>query len=251
MKKNVALLAFLVLGILAVGLPSCGGGGGGNPGGPNPTPSTTLGTTTTTTQPPAAGDPTIVVSYSKVVGKQPVDVSFSACNSRDGSGGTSLRYLADFADGNGLNPVSGCGFSHRFGSNGVTVYATNVCVENLSGGGNRKCRTQSIKSYVDVSISVAKTGCQKTVVASANLQLGHDSADVVAMTQVDRVQFEAFNGAGTKIGTQEGSKASNTEWRSGTWNVNDDTKLRVKATVFSNGVAGNDTPEGDRPACGS
>ncbi len=243
MRRDLAWLA-----VLLVGLPSCGGGGGGTTG-PNPPPTTTLAPPPTTTLPPA-GSPSLKISLSKSAGKQPVDVNFSLCDSRDGAGGQGLRYFADLGDGNGLQPTSGCGFSHRFGSDGVTVYRLNLCVENASGGPARQCAERTVKAYVDVSISVSKnTGCDATVVAAADLKLGHNSADVSASAQVDRVMFEAFNAAGSKIAERDGTKQSNTEWRSGTWNVNDTTKLRVKATVFSNGVRGDDIPEADRPGC--
>lgn len=233
--------------VMLAALPSCGGGGGGTTG-PNPPPTTQPTTPTTTTQ-PSAGDPVLRISVSKAAGKQPLEVNFSTCESRDAAGGNNLRFLVDFADGAGLRETN-CGFSHRFGSDGVTVYRVNFCAENKSGSPNRKCEERTIKTFVDVAISVDKnTGCAATVIARANLALGNNSADFTAASQVDRVMFEAFNGAGSKIGERDGAKQSNTEWRSGTWNVNSTEKLRVKATVFSRGVKGDDVPEADRPGC--
>jgi hypothetical protein len=242
MRNDLALLV-----ALAVVFPSCGGGGGGTTG-PNPPPTTTLTPTTTTTL-PSAGDPVLRISVSKAAGKQPLAVNFSTCDSRDATGGNNLRYFVDFADGAGLRATN-CGFSHTFGSDGVTVYHVNFCAENTSGSPNRKCEERQIKTYVDVAISVDKnTGCASTVIASANLALGHNSFDVAAASQVDRVMFEAFSVAGNKLGDRDGQKQSNTEWRSGTWNVNNTEKVRVKATVFSKGVRGDDIPEADRPGC--
>ena len=245
MRRDLALLV-----VLLAGLPSCGGGGGGTTG-PNPPPTTTLAPPPTTTLSPA-GDPVLRLTVSKSAGRQPLDVNFSACDSRDGAGGTSLRYFVDYANGDGLVQASGCGFAHRFGSDGVTVYRVNVCIENASGSGARKCEERQVKTYVDVSVAVNKTtGCAATVIASANLQLGHNSAEASASSQVDRVQFEAFNAAGNRIAERDGSRKNSSTWDSGTWNVNDTTKLRVKATVFSKGVRGDDIPEDTRPECGA
>lgn len=242
MRKDLAVLAFL-----ALAFPSCGGGGGTT--GPNPQPTPTPVATPTPTPQPSAGDPVLRISVSKAAGKQPLEVNFSTCESRDASGGNNLRFLVDFADGAGLRDTN-CGFSHRFGSDGVTVYRVNFCAENASGSPNRKCEERTIKTFVDVSINVDRnTGCAATVIAAANLALGRNSADVSASSQVDRVMFEAFSVAGTKLDDREGVRQSNTEWRSGTWNVNSTEKVRVKATVFSNGVRGDDIPEAERPGC--
>jgi hypothetical protein len=246
MKPAVAM----TLGVLALTLPGCGGSA---PGTPDPAPPTTAATAPPpTTTLATAGDPELKLTVTTRAGMQPLDVNFSACGSRDGTGGTDLRYLVDYDDGKGLREAQGCGFSHRFGSDGVTIYETNICVENKSGAGTRKCADPPviIKTYVDVSVAVNKnTGCAGTVVASARLKLGHNSVDASASSQVDRVEFEAFNAAGRSIASRNGQQRNPTEWLSGTWNVNDTTKLRVRATVFSRNVRGDDIPEDTRPEC--
>jgi hypothetical protein len=238
--RAVALLAALIFV-----LPSCGGG--------STTPPSTLPPVTTTTTPASVADPSFKVSTDRKAGVSPLSVGFDLCASRDGSGGTALTYLADF-EGEGLTLQGGCGFNHVYRSNGVTVRDSQLCVKDA--GGRSACGTVKIKSYVAVDISVNKTtGCDATIIASARLL----TSSVQSLTagggartlgDVDRVQFEAFNAAGQSLDKREGTKQGN-QWVTGTWKVNDTTKLRVKATVFSAGVAGDDTPEGDRPACGS
>lgn len=78
------------------------------------------------------------------------------------------------------------------------------------------------------------TGCAGVIDATALLNLT-SSSEVSASTVVDKVEFEAFNAAGRSLGTRSGQQQNPKQWMSGTWDENDTTKLRVKATVFSRG----------------
>ena len=110
---------------------------------------------------------------------------------------------------------------------------------------------KAIKSYVDVAISVDKTtGCAGTVLATAQL-LKSATQGLSALADVDRVEFQAFDVGGQSIGKREGTKAGSEKWTSGPWDVKNTTKLRVRATVYAQGVAGDNTPEDTRPECGS
>jgi hypothetical protein len=241
-----ACVAGLTIAALAISIPSCGGGGG--PSTPNGPPATTAppATTTPPTTLPAGGGPTLDARLSTKAGKQPLQVSFDLSRSRDGGGGTSLRYLADFEGDTVMEAQPGPHFTHSYKSDGVTVRHTILCVED--GAGRRDCATESIKTYVDVDLSVKQnTGCQGTIDATAVLKL--NGFDVRAAGEVDHVEFEAFDATGRRIGTRDGQKQNPKQWMSGTWNVNDTTKLRVKATVFSNGIRGDDIPEDNRPPC--
>jgi hypothetical protein len=245
-KRGLAALAALVLA-----LPCCGGGGGGGPNGPTGTGggTTTTTTTTTTTLPPAGAEPTLRISENTRAGKSPLSVRFDLCGSRDGNGGTSLTYLADF-EGRGFNVQGSCAFSHTYTSNGVSVDNTQLCVRDSAD--RSVCDTRRIKSYVDVDVRAdPTTGCAGTIIATARLASGNFNG-VRAMAEVDRVEFEAFNGAGQRVAPpRNGQKQNATQWTTGTWNVNDTTKLRVLATIFAGTVRGDDTPEDTRPACGS
>jgi hypothetical protein len=175
----------------------------------------------------------------------PLKVSFDLSRSHDAGGGTNLRYFANF-EGDGLDAQSGPHVTHTYKSDGVTVRDTELCVEDTAG--RRACRTERIKSYVDVDLTVKQdTGCQGTIDATAVLKI--NGFDVRAAAEVDHVEFEAFDGTGRRIATRDGQKQNPKQWKSGTWNVNDTTKLRVKATVFSNGIRGDDIPEDNRPPC--
>ncbi len=230
--------------LFALLLPSCGGG--------SVTPPSTLppATTPPTTQPPATtADPTIKASADRRAGMSPLSVGFDLCASRDANGGTNLTYQADF-EGEGLTNLSGCGFNHVYKTSGVNVVDTKLCVKD--SGGRSACTTITIKSYVGVDLSVTdNTGCQGTVIATAQLRTGsfQSAGGFRILGDVDRVQFEAFNVGGDSLGKKDGSQASTGRWVTGTWNVKDTQKVRVRATVFSKGVAGDDTPEGTRPGC--
>ncbi len=234
----------LAAALVVLALPSCGSGGG-----PNPPSTLPPATTPPTTQAPSGSGPTLSFTVDKRAGKSPLTVGFDLCASRDGNGGTSLTYLADFEEAGSLVAQGGCGFTHVYKSNGVTVRETKLAVRDSAG--RQADGTTLIKSYVDVSITVDKTtGCNKTVIATAQL-LKTASRGVRALADVDRVQFEAFNAAGQSVAKRDGTKQSGDKWSTGTWNVNDSTKLRVRATVYAGSVAGDDTPEDTRPACGS
>lgn len=241
-----ACLAGLTLAALVLSLPSCGGSAGpGAPTGGAPATTAPPATTPPSTTLPAGGGPTLDARLSTRAGKEPLDVAFDLSRSRDGSGGTSLSYLADF-EGDGLVVQPGARFTHTYKTDGVTVRDTQLCVEDAAR--RRACGIERVKSYVDVDITVKKnTGCQGTVDATAVLLL--NGLQVSASSAVDKVEFEAFNAAGRSLGTRAGQKRDPKQWMSGTWNLNDTTKLRVKATVFSNGVRGDDVPEDTRPAC--
>jgi hypothetical protein len=246
-------VSIFAIAMLVHALPSCGGGGGG-PSSPSGPPATTPPATTppATTLPPAAGGPTLSYRISSKAGKEPLNVAFDLSGSRDGSGGTALTYLADF-EGNGFETKPGPNFAHTYNSDGVTVRSTQICVEDSAG--RRVCATEFIKSFVDVGITVKQnTGCAGTIDATADLKLNgfagvYGFGDVSASTVVDKVEFEAFNAAGRSLGTRGGSQQNPKQWMSGLWDVKDTTKLRVKATVFSRGVRGDDVPETTRPPC--
>jgi hypothetical protein len=224
-------------------LAACGGGGTG------PTPPPTNNTpppTVTATPPPVGVKPTVKIVTDTRAGRSPLRVSFSLCDSRDGSGGTALDYLASF-DGEPLLRLGGCGFSHEYRSTGVTVFDTQLCVQDRAG--QQTCETTTIKTYIGLDIRVDKTGCAGTVVAVASESTA-GFAGVHRMASLDRVEFEAFTATGQSLGKRDGTKQGS-DWSTGTWNVNNTTKLRVIATGFARNTRGDDVPEADRPACGS
>lgn len=234
-----------LLAILLVG--GCGGGGsaGGGSTGPTGGVAPTPPPSTPSAAPTSGSGPTIAIDTSTRAGRAPLEVSFGLCGSRDGSGGQALTYLADF-EGEGLTPQSGCGFSHRYTSNGVSVWDSRLCVRDSAG--RDSCESITIKAYIGFQMSVDQTtGCQSTVIATAT-ELRSAANGLHALAELDKVVFEAFTVTGRSLGSRDGTR-SGQNWRSGTWNVNSQEKLRVIATGFARGVAGDDVPEGERPAC--
>ena len=234
-----------VAALIVLALPSCGGGGGSGGGGAVSGPATTPPTTTTTTTIPAGGKPTLKFTLNRYSGKSPVTIAFDLCDSVDSSGGKNLTYLADFDEGQGLTDQGSCQFQHRYRSGGVTVFDAKVAVRGV--GGQQDEEVLRIKAYVDVSISVAASPCNK-ISATADL-VSSSSTGVRAMADVDRVEFEAFDAAGRSVSKKDGSRQSSSRWVSGDWSTTVATKLRVTATVFAQGVAGDDQPEQPRPGC--
>jgi hypothetical protein len=235
-----------VAALIVSALPSCGGGGGGGGGGPVAGPATLPPTTTTTTTIPAGGKPNLKFTLNRYSGKSPVTIAFDLCESTDSSGGKNLTYLADFDEGQGLTDQGSCQFQHRYRSGGVTVFDAKVAVRGA--GGQQSEEVLKIKTYVDVSISVASTPCNK-ISATADLVSSSSTGGVRAMAEVDRVEFEAFDAGGRSVSKKNGSQQSSSRWVSGDWNTTVTNKLRVTATVFAQGVAGDDQPEQPRPGC--
>ena len=234
-----------VAALIVSALPSCGGGGGSG-GGAVAGPATPAPPTTTTTTIPTGGQPTLKFTLNRYSGKSPVTIAFDLCESTDSSGGKNLTYLADFDEGQGLTDQGSCQFQHRYRSGGVTVFDAKVAVRGV--GGQQAEEVLRIKTYVDVSISVASTPCNK-ISATADLVSSSSTGGVRAMAEVDRVEFEAFDAAGRSVSKKNGSQQSSSRWVSGDWSTTVATKLRVTATVFAQGVAGDDQPEQPRPGC--
>jgi len=239
--KIGAWVAGLSAMALAIALPSCGGGGGG-PSGPSGPPVTTAPSTPTTTTPPAGSGPTIKVSVDKVKGKEPLKVSFDL----SGSTGTNLSYWADF-EGDGLQQTSGAHFTHTYSTDGVTIRHTRLEVHDDAGRTDDK--TVDIKVWVDSKVEVKKnTGCQGTIDATAILNI--NGLGVRAAGEVDKVVFKAFTASGnTPLGQRPGDRVNPKQWKSGVWNVNNTTKLRVIAIVSSSGIESEDLPDDTRPEC--
>jgi hypothetical protein len=231
--------------LIVFALPSCGGGGGSGGGGAVAGPAPPPPTTTTTTTVPSGGKPTLKFTLNRYSGKSPVTIAFNLCESLDSSGGKNLTYLADFDEGQGLTDQGSCEFQHRYRSGGVTVFDAKVAVRGV--GGQQAEEVLRIKTYVDVSISVAASPCNK-ISATADL-VSSSSTGVRAMAEVDRVEFEAFDAGGRSVSKKNGSQQSSSRWVSGDWNTTVTNKLRVTATVFAQGVAGDDQPEQPRPGC--
>jgi hypothetical protein len=238
----MAISAAALAGLFA--LPSCGGG--------SPTPTQPVATMPPpTTQPPVAGvAPKLAwdASPDPLAGLAPLRIDFDLCKSADGSGGTKLTYLASF-QGEDLADQGGCRFSHTYPSNGVTQHHTQLCVRNAAA--LEDCaKDVKVKAYVGVDIRVNQTtGCDGTIIANAKLLMSGFSG-LTALAMVDRVQFEAFDAAGRSLDKRNGQQQDATNWTTGTWKVNNQAKLRVKATVFAGDLAG-DNSQQDRPACGS
>src|SRR6185503_18555258 len=203
-------------------LPSCGGGGGSGGGGAVAGPATPPPPTTTTTTIPVGGQPTLKFTLNRYSGKSPVTIAFDLCESTDSSGGKNLTYLADFDEGQGLTDQGGCQFQHRYRSGGVTVFDAKVAVRGV--GGRQAEEVLRIKTYVDVSISVASTPCNK-ISATADLVSSSSTGGVRAMAEVDRVEFEAFDAGGRSVSKKNGSQQSSSRWVSGDWNTTVTSKL--------------------------
>ncbi len=235
----------LVVALLMAAVPSCGGGGGngGGGGGPDPVPSPTP--PPTTTLPPSGGKPTLKFSVNRLAGKSPLRPTFDLCQSVDASGGKALTYLASF-EGEGLTDQGSCQFTtHVYRCPGVCLYDTRLAVR--AAGGQQDEATVTLKAYVDVSVTVNPTSCDK-ISAIADL-VSASSFDLRALADVDRVEFEALDAAGRSVSKKNGSKQSSSRWVSGDWSTTNNNKLRVRATVFANGIAGDDVPEQPRPGC--
>lgn len=238
-----ALTAVAVSAVLALAMTGCDPDSCANPSAPGCTPTPT--STATPTPRPTVG-PTLVVTSDRTAGRQPVRVSFSLCGSRDGSGGTALDYLASF-EGEPLAKQGGCGFSHEYRSTGVTVFDTRFCVQDTNA--QQACRPYPIKAYIGLSLRVERTGCAGTVVATAT-ELRTAASDVRAMADLDNVEFEAFTEAGQLLARLIVPKQGGA-FTTGTWDLKNTTKLRIRAWGWARNVRGDDSTEAERPACGS
>jgi hypothetical protein len=231
--------------LLVAASPSCGKGGG--PSTPTQPPATAPPAPPPTTTPPATGNrPTLRFTTDRQAGQSPLAVGFSLCDSVDGGGGKNLTYLADFEEAGQFASQGGCGFTHQYRSGGVSVWETKLAVRDSATGLTAE-GSVLIKTYVGVSITVDQTPCTR-ISATARLVPAFHAG---RLAPIDRVLFEAFNAGGNRISQQEGRPRNASEWTTGTWNVTDTGKVRVRATVFANRVAGDDTPEQTRPGCGS
>jgi hypothetical protein len=144
--------------------------------------------------------PTLKFTLNRYSGKSPVTIAFDLCESTDSSGGKNLTYLADFDEGQGLTDQGSCQFQHRYRSGGVTVFDAKVAVRGV--GGQQAQEVLRIKTYVDVSISVAPTACNKISATADRFQQLHRRARDGGRSR----QFEAFD-AGGRLEEERASRA--------------------------------------------
>lgn len=204
---------------------------------PTPTPSPTPSAT--------ASDPQIKGgAVTPIAGVAPLLVGYDLCGSRDGRGGQDLTYTADFADNAGAVAQEGCGFQHRFGSDGVSVYRTQLCVIDRQTM-KSACEPSDIKAYVSSKVDWTFRSCgPPTVDATAALSLRPFQGDVAALSSVDDVVFEAYKADDLRVrvaGPTKGSKQDALNWKLANWVVTS-SKVRVFATIYSRNVAGDDRP---------